>query len=299
MRLSKYNTEAIISNLRTFSYTTTENGETVTKTVNLFPANKVALVNRFFLQYKGSLKADDIMDAYKDGDVSAADLSEMIMIMIKERLVNLWRIWEADYNPLWNVDGTEKRITKTEFGKVVDHEKDSSITDEQLEDGKNNTTHGHTLTDNQTVDGKQNITHGITTTITEPTATNTVSAFDSGANFENKSQSSATSHTSADTGTTNTALSMGTVMHTEGGTTNTALSMGKVKHAYDGKDTDTESGDETITDTYTRSGNIGVTMSTQLLRDGDNFWSQFSFFEKYFELIAEQLTIPIYDDEEE
>lgn len=299
MRLSNYNTEAIIRNLRTFSYTTKEDGETVTKNVTLFSDAQAPLVNRFFLQYKGSLKADDIMDAYKKGDVSASDVASMILLMTKSQLVNLWRIWEADYNPLWNVDGTEKKVIKTEFGKVVDHEKDSSITDEQLTDGKSNVTHGHTLTDNQTVDGKQNTTHGLQTTITEPTTTDTTAAFDSGSNFENRSQSSATTHTNTDSGTTNVALSMGTVLHTEGGTTNTALSMGKIEHKSEGKDTDTESGDETTTETYTRSGNIGVTMSTQLLRDGDNFWSQFNFFEKYFELIAEPLTIPIYDDEED
>lgn len=334
MRLSKYNTEDIIRNLRTFSYTTKEDGETVTKNVTLFSDAQAPLVNRFFLQYKGSLKADDIMDAYKDGDISASDLASMVLLMTKSQLVNLWRIWEADYNPLWNVDGVEKKEIKTEFGKIVDREKNSSTTDEQLtdgknnvthgrkltddqkSDGKNNVTHGHTLTDNQTADGKQNTTHGLKTTISEPTTTDGVSAFDSGSNFENKAQTSATTHDNEESGTTNIALSMGTVLHTEGGTTNTAISMGtieheesgttntalsigKIKHSNDGKDTDKESGDETTTETYTRSGNIGVTMSTQLLRDGDNFWSQFSFFEKYFELIAEPLTIPIYDDEED
>lgn len=403
MRLSKYNTTAIIDNLRTFSYTTKEDGEEVTKTVTLFPTEKSALVNQFFLQYKGNLKADDIMDAYKKGDVSASDVASVVMLMVKEQLVNLWKIWEADYNPLWNVDGIEKKVITTEFGKVIDREKGTSLTDEQLTDGKNNVTHGHTLTDNQTVDGKNNVTHGHTltdnqtvdgknnvthgktltdeqktdgknnvthghtltdtqtadgkqntthglqTTITEPTATNTVAAFDSGSNFENKSQSSATTHTNTDSGTTNialssgtvqhneggttntvlsigkveheesgttntaislgtiqhtesgttnTAISLGTIQHTEGGTTNTTISLGKIKHTNDGKDTDTESGDETTTETYTRTGNIGVTMSTQLLRDGDNFWSQFSFFEKYFTLIAEPLTIPIYDEED-
>lgn len=334
MRLSKYETAAILDNLRTFTYTTKEDGEDVTKTVTLWPTEKTALVNRFFLQYEGGLKADDIMNDYKRGDVSAADVAEMILMLTKSQLVNLWKIWEADYNPLWNVDGTEVRKTITEFGKVVEREKDTSTTDEQLTDGKNNVTHGHkltdeqktdgknnvthghTLTDNQTADGKQNTTHGLKTTITEPTTTDEVSAFDSGSNFENKAQTSATSHNNEESGTTNIALSMGTVQHTEGGTTktelsmgkieheesgttNTVLSIGKIKHTNDGKDTDTESGDETTTETYTRTGNIGVTMSTQLLRDGDNFWSQFNFFEKYFSLIAGPITLPIYDDEED
>lgn len=332
MKLSKYETAAILANLRTFTYTTKEEDEDVTKTVTLWPTEKTALVNRFFLQYEGGLKADDIMDDYKKGDVSAADVAEMILMMTKSQLVNLWKIWEADYNPLWNVDGTEVKEIKTEFGKVVERDKDTTLTDEQVTDGKNNithgktltdeqktdgknnVTHGHTLTDNQTADGKQNTTHGLQTTITEPTTTDTTAAFDSGSGFENKSQSSATTHTNTDSGNTNIALSMGTIMHTEGGstntalsigkveheesgTTNTAISMGKITHKNNGKDTDTESGDETTTETYTRSGNIGVTMSTQLLRDGDNFWSQFSFFEKYFNLVAGPITLPIYEED--
>lgn len=369
MKLSKYDTRSILDNLRTFTYTTTEEGEQVTKTVTLWPSGKTSLVNNFFLMYKGGLKADDIMETYKEGDISAADVAEMILMMTKPQLINLWKIWEADYNPLWNVDGFEKKVITTEFGKVIEREKDTTLTDEQITDGKNNITHAHTLTDNQTVDGKNNITHGYTLTdeqktdgknnithghtltdqqtvdgknntthgkvdtITEPTTTNGTAAFDSGSGFENKSQSSATTHSDTESGTTNvalsmgtvshvdtgttntaismgkiehteggttnTALSMGTIQHTEGGTTNTALSIGKITHTNDGKDTDIESGDETTTETYTRTGNIGVTMSTQLLRDGDNFWSCYSFFEKYFTLVAGPITLPIYDNEED
>ena len=330
MKVRETDTESILANLRTFSYTTVEDGETVTKNVELFSSSQTPIANKLFLQLQGDLRADDILQDYKDGDISAEDLAGMILVMIKSQLVQLWKEWEADYNPLWNVDGTEKKVIKTEFGKVVDRAKNTSLTDEQLTDGKNNITHGrkltddqksdgkndithgHTLTDTQTADGKQNTTHGLKTTITEPTTTNTVAAFDSGANFENKSQTSATSHSDEQSGTTNVAISAGTIQHNEGGTTktsismgtieheesgttNTAISMGKIKHTADGKDTDTESGDETTTETYIRGGNIGVTMSTQLLRDGDNFWSNFNFFEKYFSLVAEQISIPIYD----
>lgn len=330
MRLNEFDTESIIDNLRTFQYTTVVDGQTVTNTVNLFSHAQSPLANKLFLQAKGRLRADDIMLSYKDGDISASDLSDMVLTVIKSQLVQLWKIWEADYNPLWNVDGVEKRVTTTEFGKVIEREKDTSVTDEQITDGKNNITHGKTLTDEQKTDGKNNITHGKTLTdqqtvdgknntthgkvltVTEPTQTHKVSAFDS-AGFVPDTEDSATTHSDtesgstnvalsmgtvshSETGSTNTALSMGKIEHSEDGTTNTALSIGKVKHDYDGKDTDTESGDETTTETYTRSGNIGVTMSTQLLRDGENFWSQYSFFEHYFSLIAEQLTIPIYED---
>lgn len=278
MKLNEFNTENILDNLRTFSYTTVEDGESVTKNVTLFSHEQTPIANKLFLQSQGRLKADDIMFDYKAGDISASDLSAMILIVIKSQLVQLWKEWEADYNPLWNVDGVEKRTIKTEFGKVVEHEKDSSLTDEQITDGK--------AIDEQKVDGKDNLTHGLEIEIEEPTSTHKVSAFDS-TDYVNQSQDGATTHTTSHSGSDDRAISMGKIEHTSG--------IGKIKHTSDGKDTDTDSGEENVTDIYERHGNIGVTMSTQLLRDGENFWGQFNFFDKYFSLIAEQLTIPIYE----
>lgn len=333
MRLSKFNTADVLDNLRTFSYTETVDGETVTKNVTLFPSSQTPMVNRLFLQSQGRLRADDIMFDYKRGDITAETLAGVIMLTIKERLVQLWKVWEADYNPLWNVDAYEKRSTVTERDVTTDHEKDTTLTDEQKTDGKNNVTHGHTLQDSQTADGKNNTTHGHTlsdaqtvsasyntahtdnTEHSEPTTTSKVSAFDSGSNYVNAAQSTATNHSDSNAGTgqgtssmgtimhteggtTNTALSMGTILHTEGGTTNTSISMGKITHKTEGKDTDKEDFDENLTDTFIRHGNIGVTMSTQLIADQINVWSKFSFFEEYFNMIAEQITIPIYDEED-
>lgn len=278
MKVRETDTESILSNLRTFSYTTVEDGETVTKNVELFSSSQTPIANKMFLQLQGDLRADDILQEYKDGDITAEDLAGMILVMIKSQLVQLWKEWESDYNPLWNVDGIEKRTVKTEFGKVVEHEKDSSLTDEQITDGK--------AIDEQKTDGKDDLTHGLQIQIAEPTATHKVSVFDS-ADYVNQSQDSATTHTTGHSGIDARAISMGKIEHTSG--------IGKIKHTSDGKDTDTDSGEENVTDIYERHGNIGVTMTTQLLRDGDNFWSNFNFFEKYFSMIAEQISIPIYE----
>lgn len=294
MKVRETDTESILSNLRTFSYTTVEDGETVTKNVELFSSSQTPIANKLFLQLQGDLRADDILQEYKDGDISAEDLAGMILVMIKSQLVQLWKEWEADYNPLWNVDGVEKRTVKTEFGKIVKHEKDSKITDEQKENSTDNLTHGLKVVDEQKADGKDNLTHGLATTITEPVNTHKIAAFDSQTPVT-YTEDSATSHSNTNSGSDNRTISMGKIEHENSGTDQRTMNMGKIEHVSSGKDTDTDDGEENVTDIYERHGNIGVTMSTQLLRDGDNFWSSFNFFEKYFSLIAEQISIPIYD----
>ena len=81
---------------------------------------------------------------------------------------------------------------------------------------------------------------------------------------------------------------------TDSGTEATTHTIGKIEHANTGKDTDTESGSDTVTDTYVRAGNIGVTMTQQLLTAEESFWSKYSFFEHWFNDIAEQIGLPIW-----
>ena len=217
MKVRETNTESILANLRTFSYTTVEDGETVTKNVELFSSSQTPIANKLFLQLQGDLRADDILQEYKDGDISAEDLSGMILVMIKSQLVQLWKEWEADYNPLWNVDGIEKRTIKTEFGKIVEHEKDSKITDEQKVNSTDNLTHGLKVVDEQKTDGKDNLTHGLATTITEPIETHKIAAFDSQTPVT-YTEDSATSHSNTNSGSDNRAISMGKIEHENSGT---------------------------------------------------------------------------------
>ena len=325
--IKDFDIESLLDLLRSFSYTKEVEGETVTCNVELFTHAQTPIATKFFLQCHGDRIADFILEQYGEEYITATELSNMIKTVCVQRWKQFYEMWKADYNPIWNVDGTEKRVIVTEFGKIIEHEKDTTVTDEQKTDGKNNVTHGLKVTDEQKTDGKNNITHGLVDTITEPTTTGKVAAFDS-VDFVNASQTSATQHSDtqsgttntaismgtiehansgttntaismgtiehANSGTTNTAISMGTIEHASSGTTNTAISMGTIEHTSSGKDTDTESGDETVTDTYTRHGNIGVTMSSQLLRDNENFWSQYSFFEHWFDDIAGQISLPMW-----
>ena len=256
--LKDYDIESILDLLRTFTYTTEVSGETVTVNVELFTHAQNKMATLMFLQRFGDRVADNVMKQYEDEEVSATNISDIIKVMCVQKWKHWLECWKAEYNPIWNVDGTEKHIITTQYGKITTMAKNSKLTDEQKTDGKNNTT------------------HGLVTTITEPTTTGSVAAFDS-ADVVTASQTSATQHS-----------------NTDSGTTNIALSMGKVEHSSSGSDTDTLSGTDIVTDTLVRGGNIGVTMTQQLLTAENNFWSEFSFFEQWFSDIADEISLPIW-----
>ena len=238
-------------------------------------------------------------------------------------------MWKVNYNPIWNVDGVEVHEIVTEYGKITRMAKNTTITDEQKVNGETEITYGLTqtdeqkvdaeteveygqkLTDEQKVNGSNAVIHGKQTTTTNPTSTGKVAAMDSIA-FVNASESSATNTINTDSGTDTTTTNLGTVEHASSGkdTTTTSIgkvehansgkdttttSMGKVEHAHSGTDTDTQDGSDTTTDTLTRHGNIGVTMTQQLLTAEDDFWSHYSFFTKYFNDIANVISLPIYE----
>ena len=256
--LNEYDMESILDQLRTFSYTTEVGGETVTVNVELFTHAQNKMATLMFLQRFGDRIADNVMYLYGKEELTATEIADIIKTMCIQKWKHWLECWKAEYNPIWNVDGTETRTIETKYGKVTTMAKNSKVTDEQKTDGKNNTT------------------HGLVTTITEPTTTGSVATFDS-ANFVGASQTSATQHSNTDSGTTNVAISMGTV-----------------EHAASGSDTDTLSGKDTVTDTLVRGGNIGVTMTQQLLTAENNFWSNFSFFEQWFSDIADEISLPIW-----
>ena len=257
--LNNYDIESLLSVLRTFTYTTEIDGETVTVNAEVFTASQIPIATKIFLQEYGTRVADDIMADYKAGTVSAAALGDIIKTLCVQRWKHFLEMWKVNYNPIWNVDGTETRTIETEYGKVTTMSKDTTLTDEQI------------------TNATGEVTYGKITTRTNPTTTGKVAAFDS-QTFVNASETSMTN-----------------TIDTDSGKDETKNSIGKVEHVHSGEDTDTLSGKDTVTDTLTRGGNIGVTMTQQLLTAEDSFWSQYSFFKRYFNDIAEVISLPIYE----
>lgn len=292
--VKQFDIEALLSVLRTFTYTTEVDGETVTVNAEVFTESQIPIATKIFLQEYGSRVADDILDDYKKGTVTAAELGDMIKTLCVQRWKHFLEMWKVNYNPIWNVDGVEVHEITTEYGKITRMDKGTIITDEQKVDAETEVEYGQKQTDEQKTDGSTSMTYGKSTTTTNPTNTGKVAAMDSVA-FVNASESSATNMINADSGSDSTTTNIGKIEHASSGKDTTTTSIGKVEHAHTGTDTDTLDGSDTTTDTLTRHGNIGVTMTQQLLTAEDDFWSHYSFFAKYFSDIANVISLPIYE----
>jgi len=307
MKLKEYQTKPILNELRIFSYQTKVNGQETTVNVELFPASMLDIANKIFLQKQGDLKADELMEDYREGTYTA----QMVADVIKNFHVQKWKhwleMWKAEYNPIWNVDGTETKTIVTQYGKVTTMAKNTTDTTtynsemEMAYDSKNKTTYNSNETAEQLTDGKYNTTHGHIITQTEPQTDNAVAAFDSVTPVAH-SETILTQHSDTNSGTDQIAISDGKKKTDRGGYDeqardgkDTNTHSGTDSLARTGSDTDTLSGTDSTTETTTRGGNIGVTMTQQLLTAEQSFWSQYSFFDMWFSDIAEELTLSIYE----
>lgn len=307
MRLRDYQTTPILNELRTFTYQTKVNDEEVTVNVELFPASMLDIANKIFLQKQGDLKADDIMNDYKKGEVTAADIAGIIKTTHVQKWKHWLEMWKAEYNPIWNVDGTETKTIVTQYGKVTTMAKNTTDTttyNSELEmeyDSTNKTTYNSNETAEQLTDGKYNTTHGHVITKTEPQTDNAIAAFDSVIPVPH-SETILTQHSDTNSGIDQIAISDGKKKTDRGGYDelardgkDTNTHSGTDTLARSGSDTDTLSGTDSTTETTIRGGNIGVTMTQQLLTAEQNFWDQYSFFDMWYSDIAEELTLSIYE----
>lgn len=307
MKLREFQTAPILNELRIFNYQTKVDGEEVTVNVELFPASMLTIANKIFLQKQGDLRVDDIMNDYQDGEVTAANIADIIKTTHVQKWKHWLEMWKAEYNPIWNVDGTETKTIVTQYGKVTTMAKntiDTTTYNSELEmkyDSKNKTTYNSNETAEQLTDGKYNTTHGHILTRTEPQTDNAVAAFDSVTPVAH-SETILTQHSDTNSGTDQIAISDGKKKTDRGGYDeqardgkDTNTHSGTDSLARTGSDTDTLSGTDSTTETTTRGGNIGVTMTQQLLTAEQSFWSQYSFFDMWFSDIAEELTLSIYE----
>lgn len=291
MKLREYDIDDIIADLRILSYTETIDDTPTTVTVELWPSSANAMAVKIFKSLKGELMADDILEEYADGDWTHTDISDMIKTLHGMAWKQLWLLWVSEYNPLFNVDGKEVRIVETQYGKKTTMEKGTTV--ETAYDSSTETEYDSNDTNEQLVNGSNTTQHGLAVTHTEPTVTDKVATFDLPTTIVS-SERDATQHSDTNSGTDTVTINNGKSKLTRDGK-DTISRDGKDTVTYDGTDTDTLSGKDTVTDTFVRGGNIGTTMTTQLLRDGESFWSAFNFFNAYFADIAGDLTIPIYE----
>lgn len=214
---------------------------------------------------------DRLLTASKLTTLDMATLAGVLMATNKERWAREWATRSAEYDPIENYRMTEEMTddeTVTEYGRT------HTRTD--------NLAHTETRTDNltRTIDNQEITTPNLTSTSQQATR-----------GFNSSSDVNTDKETATSTGT-NRVDTDGTEHNT--GTQGTTGS-------NTGTQTDADTGTDTSTRNYTltRSGNIGVTTSQQMLQSERDLWMWSYFYDVVFPDVDELLTVPLYTEYEE
>ena len=213
---------------------------------------------------------DRLLTADKLTSIDMTTLACVLMATNKERWSREWATRSAEYDPIQNYNMTEEMTddeTITEYGRT------HTRTD--------NLAHTETRTDNltRTIDNQETTTPNLTSTSQQATR-----------GFNSSSDVNTDKETATNTGT-NRVDTDGTEHNT--GTQGTTGS-------NTGTQTDADTGSDTSTRNYTltRSGNIGVTTSQQMLQSERDLWMWSYFYDVVFPDVDEVLTVPVYADGE-
>lgn len=214
---------------------------------------------------------DRILTASKLSNADMATLAGVIMAINKERWSREWATRSAEYDPIENYRMTEEM---TDDETVTEYGRSHTRTD--------NLSHTETRTDNltRTIDNQEVTTPNLTSTSQQATR-----------GFNSNSDVNTDKETATNTGT-NRVDTDGTEHNT--GTQGTTGS-------NTGTQTDADTGSDTSTRNYTltRSGNIGVTTTQQMLKSERDLWMWSYFYDVVFPDVDDVLTIPVYSNGED
>lgn len=241
-------------------------------------------------------------------------LADILLLKFGAAWDRLWTDYTADYNPIWNVDGTET-ITET---------RDLSHAQTEGEKSSRSTTGNDTET-RDTVDysdyNETNNENGTDTTTHKGTQSGTTSeSVGHGESIQNNewaiggSGSPTTSevHSGTDTNSGNHSETQNLTDATEYGHGHSIDGSNRIEHT--GTDTHDTTGSEsgtvdrtqngsesgTITTEHKRGGNIGVTMTQQMLEADTAYWTKTiaQFYANVTKMIIDEITYAIYNNDE-
>lgn len=210
-----------------------------------------------------------------------------------ESYSRIFEVFTSEYNPLWNVDGTE---TETHSGKDTTQNSGTDTvnntgTDSRAYTGTDTHTSAHTGTDTNTETNSGTDTTTETNSGTD-TTTNSVATFDNPAAVLKDQQSTlngkgTTTALQHGHGVTNSFEHGETVTETTEHGLNDSLTHGHTIQTVNGKKTEETHG-HTIT--TVRQGNIGVISSVKLLQEHLELWKDMSFIDIVAHDIIKEIT---------
>lgn len=229
-------------------------------------------------------------------------LSDVIINKYKDKWDRLYDAWNKEYTPIENYSMNEE--TSVERSKTTDDDLSGSNTLLKTGTVDNDTTHGDTITHNTDVEdtidetntktesGKQlNTISGTPVDKVYPSFSNTSQPIKETVQDTKQETTFTDRQTEDKRDATNTSDIDETTSHT--GTT-------KLKQTFDTSDSNTSSSnrdineDETITTSHTRSGNIGVTTSQQMLQSEIDLRNNFNFVDQMYRDVDKILTMYIW-----
>ena len=250
--------------------------------------NVVALNTTYHGSHSGDKNISPIVYKFLNSDESEnmrERLASAIYTMFNEKWSRLWLAFQQEYNPINNYDMVENET----ISETTDNTETHTGTDTTAHTGTATTT--HTGTDTNTRTGSETETHtGTDTTETSGTNENEVSAFNSSTYQDNEkvtnSETNENEKDLTDTRTYNNLTDTNTQNLTEQGTQNlTDQTTKNLTDNMDGqKDTERE---------LTRSGNIGVTTTQQMLTSEIEL-RKWLYYNSVFNDIDSILTLSIY-----
>lgn len=236
----------------------------------------------YFLNRSGEKYCSPLVSKLCNGEtLTTANIDIICNVLVSLYGVNWTKQYatlSAEYNPIENYNMTENMtndITEIEHGHVVTRvldttdERTPNVTEERTDD----LTHGKTGTETTTPDLTTTTDNGIT-------GFNSATDVHTGETQTTNTGTNEIEYNTADTDS-------GTVTTTTTGTDTTTQS---------GSITDTNTGTDTHTHNYelTRSGNIGVTTSQQMIQSEHDLWRWNFFNDVVFPDIDRVLTLMIY-----
>ena len=266
------------------------------------------------IEYHGNVSGDKIisplLEKVKTGDTLTESekmlLASAILAVCGANWEKQWEILSLEYDPIENYSMREEMMddeTVTEYGKSttrtdnLTHRKMGTETAEidETDTRTDNLTHGKTGTETRT----DNLTDTTTPNLTTNTSSG-VYGFNSALEVPTGSEAQTATGTNTETHT-GTEQKQYNLTGTDVGT-QTTVKDGTDETTFDTTDTDTgtqttlDGGSDTHTRNYTltRSGNIGVTTSQQMIESERTLWMWNFFRDVVFRDIDRILTIQVY-----
>lgn len=216
-------------------------------------------------------------------DDGANTCANILMLFYGTKWDRLYKSYVADYNPIWNVDGTETTtvtndLKRTTTGNTSTTDSGSDLT-EDTSNVKNESSRkldNSGSSTNSESDGKDSSVYG----------------FDSaGASPERSERTTTSANGSSESHETESGS------NEQDGTSSSKVTYGKTSS---GTNNGSESNTGTITTEVKRGGNIGVTMTQQLLEADINYWNKpvARFYDIVIKDILNEITLKIYVPED-